>query len=217
MPIFTKDGQRIYFAHIPKTAGSALYLTFLANGWSIANVDTGLGPKRIGRRIYDEFGIKDIPRQGEKGDFPFPMQHATADIWTRWGPFDGSFAVIRNPLARFNSAIRYEFYTRRPKLELQDYAQQLFDRVRANAHDPLGGRIPVGFLPQSDYVTPETVRFHFEDGFAEKIAVHFGFERPDTPFVNKNRYQDLTLTQDMIDWVKTHYAGDYAMFGYDAA
>lgn len=217
MPIFTKDGQRLYFAHIPKTAGSALYLTFLANGWSISNVDTGLGPRRIGRRIFDEFGIRDIPKEGGKGDFPYPMQHATADIWTSWGPFDGSFAVTRNPLARFNSAIRYEFYTRRPKQELQDYAQSLFEKVRNHPAGTLSKAIPVAFLPQSDYVTPNTTLFRFEDGFAEKIAAHFGFAKPDTQVVNKNRYQNLTLSEEMVDWVRQHYVQDYELFGYDIA
>ena len=44
MPIFIKRNRLIYFAHIPKTAGTSIYHSFASSGWSIFNVTAYKSP-----------------------------------------------------------------------------------------------------------------------------------------------------------------------------
>ena len=44
MPILEKHGQRVLFAHIPKTAGTSIYLAFAAAGWRILNLSENPEP-----------------------------------------------------------------------------------------------------------------------------------------------------------------------------
>jgi hypothetical protein len=44
MPIFKKNNKTIYFAHIPKTAGTSVYSLFVESGWKIGNIRRSENP-----------------------------------------------------------------------------------------------------------------------------------------------------------------------------
>ncbi|WP_460274219.1 sulfotransferase family protein [Celeribacter sp. ULVN23_4] len=215
MPIFTRGDERIYFAHIPKTAGSAIYVLFLRNGWSLSNVETGLGPRRIGHRLHKEFGITDIPMEGERGNFPDSIQHATADVWQAWGPFSDSFAVVRNPVKRFESAMKYQYSLHKRHKTLAEFRDAQIDKI-SRRHDKKPSAINVHFRRQVDFVTPDTRIVAFEDGFMAKLAEMYGLENSEIEKINAAPKKiDPVLTPEVEDWIRDFYAPDFARFGYE--
>ena len=214
MPIFSKDDERVYFAHITKTAGSAIYILFLKNGWSLANVQTGLGKKRIGYRIWKEFGIKDIPFEGERHGFKRSLQHAPARIWTKWGPFTSSFAITRHPYSRFNSAMRYFYGLKRRENDYEavkaNKIKELRKEFQANpqAVEPL-------FQTQSPYVLPDTHVLRYEDDWATGLGELYGLDVEALEKVNVTPGKDGGLTVDEKAWIAEAYAEDFDRFGYD--
>ena len=151
MPIFTKDDQRVYFAHIPKTAGSAIYILFLRNGWSLSNVQTGLGKKRIGHRLFKEFGLKDIPFEGDRHGYEQSLQHAPQNIWAQWGPFTSSFAIVRDPYSKFISGLRYFWSVRRADDPYEDVAHRKVNQLKKQCKNE-GSLAKPMFKPQFLFV-----------------------------------------------------------------
>lgn len=215
MPIFTRGNERVYFAHIPKTAGSAIYILFLRNGWSLSNVESGLGSRRIGRRIYDEFGIKDIPLEGDRGDFTSNLQHATADIWSRWEPFTSSFAVVRNPVTRFESAMKYQYSRHKREKTLSEYRDAQIRRIKRKTPDQIG-TINVHFRAQVDFILPDTRIFRFESAFVTELARAYKMDVSEIEKINAAPETiETVLTPDVKGWIGRYYAKDFARFGYD--
>jgi len=214
MPIFTRGNERIYFSHIPKTAGSAVYVLFLRNGWSLSNVDTGLGPRRIGHRLHKEFGITDIPMEGDRGDFPDSIQHATVDIWQRWGPFTDTFAVVRDPLKRFESAMKYQYSLHKRHKTLAEFRDTQISKINRR-HDRKPTAINVHFRRQVDFVTPQTRIVYFEDRFMEKLALTYGLKQPNVEKINvAPKALDPVLTPEVETWARNFYALDFERFNY---
>lgn len=212
MPIFEKDGQRVYFAHIPKTAGSAVYLMFLRSGWAISNVTTKPVKGRIGLILWDEFGINPVPQQGGRHGYAYALQHAPAEIWQHWGPFDSSFAISRDPYARFESALRFRYSKKRVRLRgFAHFRKRLLPQLnRARA----AGTLPAYFRPQVAYLAPGTRVFRFERDWAAELAAAYGLTEARVERVNPTRMAASGLTDAEKAFVRDTYGEDFARFGY---
>jgi hypothetical protein len=214
MPIFLGHGQRIYFAHVPKAAGTSVYVLFLRNGWRVANVDTR--PRRgIGRILARDFGVTDIPFEGGREGLDCTAQHAPAEVWTRWGPFDAAFALVRDPAARYLSAVRwrYALVPRRPE-PLTEFRLAVLARLERELHRK-PGLFDGHFRPQTAFLAPGTEAFRIEDGWQERLAARFGLD-PGAPIVENRSRADgaAELTPAEADFVRRTYAGDFARLGY---
>lgn len=179
MPIFRKNGQKLYFSHIPKTAGSSLYLWFLENDWQISNLGTTRGPlgvNGVGKKIREKYGIFHLQQEGDYAGIKTSPHHVTADIWNKWGPFDGSFAIVREPIARFQSALTFQ-YTSILRHQKREHSKELLARFRKQAMDRLENDLDEKphlfdnhFRPQKQFILPETRLFFFDENWVEQLA-----------------------------------------------
>ncbi len=214
MPIFRKDGRRLYFAHVPKAAGTSVYVLFLRNGWTVANVTAR--PKRgIGRILANDFGVTAVPLEGGTEGLDVTLQHAPAEVWTRWGPFDASFALVRDPAARYLSAIRWRhaLVPRRPE-PLPAFRAAVLARLESDL-DRKPGIYDGHFRPQTAFLAPDTEVFRVEDGWQDRLAARFGLD-PGPPIrENPSRADTATeLSGPERDFVLRTYGSDFARFGY---
>ena len=212
MPIFENKAQRVYFAHIPKNAGSATYLLFLRNGWSIANVQTSRKNKgRIGYRLYEEFGIEEIPQIGDKMGYRWSLQHAPYSVWKAWGAYDSSFAVIRNPFSRFVSCVSYHAKANR----WGPVTHATFDRFIEIIQDAKGksfDELPPIFRCQVDFLAPDTKLFRYESDWVTQIQAAYGLTSDSLEKVNVSKAWNVELSGDQEDFVKSQYAPDLELW-----
>ena len=157
MPTFTHKptGKRIFFAHIPRTAGRYVEANLLWKNdcdWDEINLDTGLGVMTMmygseiahwHREIYEEhLDVKDIP----------------------------NFSIIRNPFDKFISGSVYL------KRLYGDDCQELFEDE--NLFYSMLANIPTldsnfsanWFKPQADFMTDRTHIWKYEDGMGENFV-----------------------------------------------
>ena len=158
MPIFRCSGKLVYFAHIPKCAGSSIedYLAAIPQG-KLAFVDRAHEDRPFARRW----------------SLTSP-QHVPAEAMSRFFPsgfFDAAFTVVREPLARMRSAFLFQKYVHEtigPQTSLDSFvktelARRYADTAWCDGH----------FLPQSSFLPDNmTLRlFRLEDdGLAQVIT-----------------------------------------------
>lgn len=134
MPVFEKDDRRVYFAHIPKAAGTSVYVLFARNNWKIANL--ALNPKNgIGKLLLAEFNIHQLQIEGNLENLKTSIQHASEDIWNHWGPFHSSFAISRHPEARYLSAVKFRYNLVPNRTEsFEDFREALLSKLLNRYH-----------------------------------------------------------------------------------
>ena len=157
MPTFTHKptGKRVFFAHIPRTAGRYVEANLLWKNdcdWDEIDLDTGLGVMTMmygaeiahwHKEIYEEhLDVKDIP----------------------------NFSIIRNPFDKFISGSVYL------KRLYGDDCQELFEDE--NLFYSMLANIPTldsnfsanWFKPQADFMTDRTHIWKYEDGMGENFV-----------------------------------------------
>lgn len=212
MPIFLKEDRSVYFAHIPKTAGSATYILFLKNGWSIANVQTSSKNKgRIGYRLLKEFGIENVPTIGSRLGYKWSLQHAPTSIWSNWGNFHSSFAIVRDPYARFVSCAAYHARSNGIKRNLQDLVDERIEFLTKTSQDD-ADRHPPLFRRQVDFVAPETKLIKLEENWQFKLKSLYGFEIVENEYVNKSKPNNITLSDNHIEFIDRYYKPDFDLW-----
>lgn len=203
MPLYIpRGGPRIFFVHIPKTAGSA--------------VTNYLG-KRFGIPIMSNKTT--FTGEYKQRGFVSPPGHFTADDLVEFLPedLDFCFAIVRDPLKRLISEFRYQKQgDGRLTSDFSTWLRMMFAAAKV---DP---RIYHNHIrPQSDFVPEGAEVFRLEDGFDGLIArldevsgarVDFGVERVNT---SKKADGDVVLRRQDIEAVLAFYGPDYQRFGFD--
>ncbi|MEO0999656.1 MAG: sulfotransferase family 2 domain-containing protein [Pseudomonadota bacterium] len=202
MPIFKHAGRLIYFAHVPKCAGTSVedYLV------------RRLGPAAFLDRMH---------RQGRHSWNKTSPQHiGTADL-RRLFPdrfFDESFAIVRHPEARLRSAFAFARRLPRGVAAKADLAQWFAaNRDPASLARP---RFDNHFLPQSEIVPPGARVFRLEDGLDALVAYIDGLvgaSAPEITIAHSNRGKRPYLApidDETRAMIEETYAADYDRFGY---
>lgn len=204
MPIFRHDGKLIYFAHVPKCAGT-----------SIENYMV----ERFGPAAF--LDRKHPPGNRHNWSRTSP-QHVSAGQLARLFPpgfLDLGFAFVRAPLARVRSAFHYH-QGRRKKIPADESFETWLPRIaRFDHHDH--ARFDDHFRPQTTFV-PEWCRiFRLEDGFdgfvrwldewsGAGFAGQIGHALP-------GRYESDPPSEDISSFIRDYYAADYERFGLNGA
>ena len=214
MPVFEKDGERVLFVHIPKTAGTAVYLAFVASGWRISHMEVRPGPGTAASLLAERAGLHDIDAGPA---MPFwlkvPSQHAPHLVWRRWRDINQSFAIIREPISRFKSSMRY-FHERRQRTEsIADFTRIYTDRLkrsRLSAWAMMHGHL----IPQNRMIGPETRVFRYEENWQSEICRRYGLDADALQRVNVSRPEPLDLDAGQLRVLKRVYRRDFSTLGY---
>ena len=157
MPTFTHKptGKRVFFAHIPRTAGRYVEANLLWKNdcdWDEINLDTGLGVMTMmhgaeiahwHKEIYEEhLDVKDIP----------------------------NFSIIRNPFDKFISGSVYlkRLYGNDCQELFED--ENLFFSMLANIPTLVCNFSANWFKPQADFMTDRTHIWKYEDGMGDNFV-----------------------------------------------
>ena len=157
MPTFTHKptGKRVFFAHIPRTAGRYVEANLLWKNdcdWDEINLDTGLGVMTMmhgaeiahwHKEIYEEhLDVKDIP----------------------------NFSIIRNPFDKFISGSVYlkRLYGNDCQELFED--ENLFFSMLANIPTLDPNFSANWFKSQVDFMTDRTRIWKYEDGMGENFV-----------------------------------------------
>jgi len=153
MPTFVhKDtGKRIFFAHIPRTAGRFVEANLLANGfeWGDSHMDTGLGVMSVvngveiahyHREHYQKYlNVSNIPH----------------------------FSIVRNPITKFISGSIYLKRTYGNDIQSVMEDPVMFPSMIQNL--PFDGAWN-WYRPQVDFLTNNTNIWYFENKIGDKFA-----------------------------------------------
>jgi hypothetical protein len=214
MPIFEKNSQRVYFAHIPKTAGVTIYYAFVGSGWNILNLQERHEKHSASNILKEQFGIASIQKHGKTYCYPHSIQHSPKIIWQRWGPFTDIFTIARNPVDRFISAARYHYSSNRElqnKLSFNDFFDWCVQSVSQNIrfkYLSFDGH----FIPQHHFINRKTCIFLFEQDWLKPLSERFSLDISMLKQFNKS---DLSLAakpnKSQIRILKHCYKKDFAL------
>jgi hypothetical protein len=215
MPILRKNGEKVYFSHIPKTAGSSLYLWFMENGWQISNLGTTRGPlgvNGVGKKIRERYGIFHLQQEGDYSGVKTSPHHVTADIWGKWGPFDRSFAIVREPIERFRSALTFQ-YTSVLRHQNRQHSERLLENFRDQVLTRLENRLEAKphlfdnhFRRQQEFVSDTTKIYYFDADWGKQIAKDFAL----TGSIGHEKKSDkhIELTEREETFARSYFAKD---------
>ena len=206
MPTFTHTPteKKVFFAHIPRTAGRYVDANLLANGfeWNESNLDTGMGIMTTlhgseiahwHRDIYEEhLNVKDVP----------------------------NFSIVRNPVDRFISGSVYlkRLYGNDSQELFED--ENLFFSMIANIPMMDPSFSANWFRSQVDFMTDRTKIWKYEDGMGDNfvswlsdlIGVELKFDKDIEYPKSKDEGNKLDKTSKIIDNVKQLYRKDIEQF-----
>ncbi len=213
MPIARIGSGLVYFAHVPKCAGSAME-DYLAERF---------GPLAFNNREHYK------ARRAWSKTSP---QHIAADDLERLFPdgfFTACFALVRHPLTRLRSVFKFQRdWEDRipPETGFADWLKTLPDVGFRRSY-----ALDNHMRPMAELV-PEGARvFHIEDGLQGVIdwldELAGGSDGPRTvPITNTytslmqtagKSEQEVPVTEEQRDLVARLYARDFRRFGYDPA
>ncbi|SMY09317.1 sulfotransferase family 2 domain-containing protein [Flavimaricola marinus] len=213
MPLIKANGKLVYFAHVPKCAGTAV----------ARYIEARFGPPAFSDR---QFLSVEEPLRWTRSS----PQHVTRDALERLFPpgfFDASFAIVRHPVERLASVFLFQREkegTIPPELGFSDWLHRIAaDRDR----DPFA--YDNHTRPMTDFVPDDAVLFRVEDGLEKLEAwmdATFGAQTAEDPVriprVN-TRYRRLkdgppvppfAITAADRALVADLFAMDFDRFGY---
>lgn len=213
MPLIKANGQLVYFAHVPKCAGTAV----------ARYIEARFGPPALSDRQF--LSIEEPLRWTRSSPQHIPLA-ALRRLFPE-GFFDASFAVIRNPVDRMASVFLFQREkegTIPPELSFADWLSRIQDD---RAHNPFG--YDNHTRPMVDFIPKDAVLFRIEDGlepveaWCDKIfGPQTSAEPVHIPRVN-TRYRRLkdgpamppfSLTPADRALVGEMFAADFERFGY---
>lgn len=203
MPIYQFDSKLLYYAHIPKTAGT-----------TVGKLLCEAGAKQ-------HFVASLAHRAPKKNRFVnIPPQHITTEHFEELfdlSGFEGVFAFSRHPEDRMISEYRFRFVRGgiHPKLSFSDWVQFVFAAYREFPY-LLEGHI----LPQHQFLVPDTKIFRLEDGFDpffEWVLSVCGCDIPQNGDIERHNASEdceVSLTQECRALINCFYTKDFEALGY---
>ena len=154
MPTFVhkETGKKIFFAHIPRTAGRFVEANLLENGfdWGDSHLDTGLGVMSVVNNI-------EIAHYHRK----YYQKYLNVEEDTL------QFSIVRNPLTRFISGSIYLKRTYGNDIQSQMEDPMLFGSMIQNL--PFEGSWN-WYRPQVDFLSNQTYVWKFENKIGDEFA-----------------------------------------------
>ena len=202
MPFFKTKGKIVYYAHVPKCAGSSVEDYLAERFGSISGLNRRFKPRR---------------ETNWTATSPQHMTAAELDQIFAPGFFDCGFSVVRDPAARVVSAFHYhrDYGKRIPAdVTFADFVSGIEsfsfrDHRRYDNH----------FLPQAAFVPEWCVAFKMEEGLA---AVERWLDQQTEESVSatipdsfKGGYKKDPLAPDVVRVIERFYDMDYRRFGYE--
>lgn len=209
MPMFRANSKLVYFAHVPKCAGSSM-LKYLRD--------------RFGAVAFHDGKFHFVP-EAARWSRTSP-QHIDAETLDRMFPqgfFDASFAIVRHPVSRLISAYHFQQDVEQsvPKdMNFHDWVESI---TAARAKDPF---VFDNHVRPMDEIVPEGAKiFQLEQGFDPFIAwldeISGNTDGPRAlPKVNERgahgngKTNRTAPTPAEIDLIAKIYARDFERFGY---
>lgn len=212
MPIYRCNGKIIFFAHVPKCAGSS--------------VEDYLISLQVGQMAFlDRQHLDDTRAHHWSTTSP---QHISGAALAHLFPasfFDAGFAILRAPVARFKSAFWFQKYTQRRIPS--DCCINGFVKDHLSVHHEDPHWIEGHFLPQHAFFHPNLDQHLFRlesDGLAAvksflddviiggSIAADIPFSNP-TALPDDLPEADRVLTPQSLSLLEQIYAKDFAIYG----
>jgi hypothetical protein len=204
MPLVSKPGLTIFFAHVPKAAGSSIE-DYLARRFDTRLTLTDMHYFRLGHRLRGRGVIS-------------PPTHMTAEDLEEILPahIDHSFTVVRDPVERTLSQYRFQSNNGNilTRLSFATWLQIMRACLKRDARC-----FDNHLRPQTDFVPEDATVFRLEDGL-ERVTNWLdevtGSPAPDTTpgHILKAPDRAVSLTRQDLAAIEDMYAGDYARFDY---
>lgn len=213
MPIVRINGRLIYFAHVPKCAGSSVEIYL---------------EKRFGTLAFKDSSFNSLParRRWSKSS----PQHVPLEALDRLFPagfFDNAFALVRHPVDRLASAYLFQREienTVPPDLPFADWIGEVH---RRRSRSPFAYDNHV--RPSVDFIPEDAAVFRMEDGLGpvlDWLDAQAGDRGGPREIAAKNVLSDRLSHQKRPpvsfrvapeERARIHglYAADYERFGYD--
>ena len=202
MPTFKhSSGKRVFFAHIPRTAGRFVEANLSKNGlkWDDAHLDNGKGIMSI----VNGFEVAHYHRD-----------HYMKYLDTKDIPH---FSIVRNPIDRFISASIYikRFCGDKAQQGVEDKNSFLYVLKSIPHRQSINW-----YRPQIDFLRSDTHIWKFEDGFGEDFVSWLsGIVGIDLEFTDDVEYavapdegNKLEKTPQLIDTLTHFYKQDIEQF-----
>ena len=209
MPIIRIGTGLVYFAHVPKCAGS-----------SVENyLRERFGPLGFLDRQY--LSLPENERWSKSS--PQHIDWAGAERLFPEGFFSESFAVVRHPVARVISAYHFQVEVEKTSQSPTGFGDWLQQNLALQKKQPY---LMDGHLrPQSDFIPPDCNIFHLEHGLdalipyfdalagdqAEPRAMDFYNARKKA---GSKKSPETALSTEDLALIAEIYAEDFASFGY---
>lgn len=209
MPIFKTNGKLVYYAHVPKCAGSSVehYLSERFGSVAFQNVNYLDRPKALR-------WTRTSPQHVDAGALAllFPP-----------GFFDICFTIVRHPVRRLVSAYHFQLEVERsipPETSFHEWLEDMADLLR---EDPFA--FDNHIRPMDDIVPAAAHVFHLENGLDQLVpwcdAITGNADGPRTiPRVNSRdtgkrqaKPQTVPSSED-IGRITQIFAADFKRFGY---
>ena len=202
MPTFKhSSGKRVFFAHIPRTAGRFVEANLSKNDfkWDDAHLDNGKGIMSIVNG--------------------FEIAHYHRDHYMKYLDTKGipHFSIVRNPIDRFISASIYikRFCGDKAQQGVEDKNSFLYVLKSIPHRQSINW-----YRPQIDFLRSDTHIWKFEDGFGEDFVSWLsGIVGIDLEFTDKVEYavapdegNKLEKTPQLIDTLTHFYKQDIEQF-----
>lgn len=204
MPIFKIDGKLVYFAHVPKSAGTSVAEFFEAISDGSAMIFDGQWKQRR-RMRWSSTSPQHIPYSHLQELFPDDF-------------FDYAFAVVRHPEDRILS--EYRFRAQKSCLHrLFPFSEWLRIVLSCTKKNPF---IFDGHLrPQVDFIPPGARVFKLEEGMDNLVTwvcQALGLSNINQQFskhANRSVDRPIPISDDDRKLIEDFYVNDYVKFGYD--
>lgn len=218
MPIFRTNGKVIYFAHVPKSAGTAIeqYLLDRFGTGAVAFLD----------RHY----LSIPPELRWNRTSPQHVARAALDHMFPADFFDASFAVVRHPVNRLASVFLYQRDVQNDIPQDMPFADWVAAIPEYWETQPF--HLDNHILPMSQFIPEGATIFQLENGLGpvvdwidgqagcrdETVAIQWIYTySQNMANMQKDPRPVTDITEELYGRICALYADDIARFGYGAA